>query len=434
MGELLEIERLQHELDLFYDQKVAFREKGRIRLLQLFTTTYDIFDASRYGFEYEAVHEKDIVSVLNRILSFKPDIIMSQDSIIKAKRYYDHQHILYIDDNDYSAYIWLFPYMTINKNEMHFYDWKNCFSSFGRLYGDDSVYRHVICSTLAPGAVFMEPELDIPDEFDTDICIVAGSNSSVSRIKAYIEYSCMTWMKHGGSDCLREKLKTVLYNMIDIFLQRMDETGELLEDLEVYEEVFWELAEEFADEFRGISLESQKYFFKLIRMLIGYGAYRRLIAKWVVESGYRVELWGDSWENEYGVEKYYKGKVCDREELKRIYNRSKICLFTNPDFGLHTSMFEMVSSKTLCLAYNNDNITLASVKDYFVDGESIVLYKNRTELMEKITYYLQHMEQRKEIICRGYHIVKENKLYREWQLTKVVEKAVELAKQNMDMS
>ena len=50
MGELLEIERLQHELDLFYDRKVSFREKGKIRLLQLFTTTYDIFDVSRYGF------------------------------------------------------------------------------------------------------------------------------------------------------------------------------------------------------------------------------------------------------------------------------------------------------------------------------------------------------------------------------------------------
>lgn len=429
----MEVERIRHELDIFYDQKTFFRKKGEIRLLQLFVTDYEIFDSSKFGFVYEAFNDRDIIAVLRKILLFKPDIIMVYDSIMVAKKYYNHDHILYINDNDYSAYTWLLPHIRINKNEIHFYIWKEVYNRFEKWYGDDSIYRHVICNTLLPGNIFMNPELEIPEKFDTDIVVVAGSNSSLSRVKVYIEYMCEQWMRYVEQDYLKEKLKKVLWRMIDIFYERMDETGELVEEEEAYISEFWDLMGKDSEFFQTFSAHCQEYFFKLLRMLVGYSAYRRLIIKWIIEGGYGVDLWGETWENEQGMEQYYKGKISSREELKRVYNSSKICLFTNPDFGLHCSVFEMISSKSLCIAYHNDNISVASLKDYFVDGESIVLYKNKKELLEKINFYLHHMDKRRGIINRGYQIVKRHKLYREYQLTQTVEKAVEYAKKNMNM-
>lgn len=425
-----EIEKLKEKLNIYYDQKNSFREKDNFRLLLLGSGLYDTYELARFGFVYDAVDENDTTAVLNKILSFKPDAIASYDSVMRAKEHYDHKNILYININDYGPYIYLLPYIKVWKNEIHLYDYTACHELLGQLYGDDSIYQHVAYKKMVPGVSLLEQKTDISKTFDTDIVVISASNSSISKTKRYIDWLCMQWMCGLENNCTREKMKIVLYEMLDIFYLKMDETGEFIEDEKIYMQVFWELMGDDLKGMHGISKDNSQYFSHLLCMLIGASAYRRLIIKWIIERGYKVQLWGESWKNEPGMEAYYKGNIDSREELVRVYNRSKISLFTNVFLGVHVSVFEMISSKSLCLAYQNSNTTMASLTDYFKDRESIVFYKNRQELFEQIDYYLKHMDKRKEVIDKGYQIIREQNLFWEYQFTRTVEKAIELAKNN----
>ena len=322
----------------------------------------------------------------------------------------------------------------MRKNEIHFYNFKGFHEIYGKSYGDDSIYQHIVYAKMVPGIALLEQQLEIPEKFETDIVIISASNSSISRTKEYIDGLCACWMNNFGHSSLKDKMKEVLYSMLDILYAEMDRTGELIEEEEAYIKIFEELMGDSYEKFQEISMDNRQYFFHLLRLLIGGSVYRRLIIKWVVESGYKVEVWGNSWENEEELKAYYKGNIYSREQLARVYNRSRISLFTNPYAGAHVSVFEMISSKSLCLAYHNDNTTTASLKDYFKEEESIVIYKNRQELFEKIDFYMKNTDRRTEIINRGYQIIKDQKLYWEYQFTEEIENAVELAKKNMDMS
>ncbi|NLJ96415.1 MAG: glycosyltransferase family 1 protein [Clostridiales bacterium] len=45
--------------------------------------------------------------------------------------------------------------------------------------------------------------------------------------------------------------------------------------------------------------------------------------------------------------------------------------------------------------------------DYFEDGNDLVIYENEEDLHNKIRYYLQHDDERKQIAINGYKKVKE---------------------------
>lgn len=431
---LYEIECLTEKLNAFYDKKTSFREKSEFRVLQLGPGSYDLFDLTRVGFVCDSVGENDTTDVLKKILTFKPDAIISYDTTIRAREHYNHKNILYINNNDYASYIYLLPYLNVPKNEVILYNYTECHDLLGKLYGDNSIYQHIVYNKMLPGVSALEQQREIADVFDTDIVVVSASNSSLSRTKGYIEWMCWHLGVCGSAENnLREKIKDVLYKMLDIFYVKMDETGVFIEEESVYLQTFWDLMGNDLSKIQGIFVENEQYLSHLLYILIGISVYRRLIIKWIIEGGYKVELWGGSWENEPGLEEHYKGNIDSREDLAKVYNRSKISLFTNVYLGVHVSVFEMISSKSLCLAYHNSNTTAAALTDYFVDGESIVLYKNRQELLEKIDYYLKHMDKRKEIIERGYQIIKEQKLYWEYQFTEIIKQTIELAKENMDM-
>ncbi len=60
-------------------------------------------------------------------------------------------------------------------------------------------------------------------------------------------------------------------------------------------------------------------------------------------------------------------------------------------------VFEIVGSGGFLLTQNADNLY-----EYFVDGKEIAIFNNKKELLEKINFYLQNEELRKEIALNGY--------------------------------
>lgn len=59
--------------------------------------------------------------------------------------------------------------------------------------------------------------------------------------------------------------------------------------------------------------------------------------------------------------------------------------------------FEVPACGTLEMTQDADDL-----KEYYKLGEEIVVYKDNKDLVEKIKYYLAHLEEREEIVKRGY--------------------------------
>ena len=59
--------------------------------------------------------------------------------------------------------------------------------------------------------------------------------------------------------------------------------------------------------------------------------------------------------------------------------------------------FEIPGCRGFLLTHNADNL-----KDYYIEGKEIVIFRDTKDLIEKIRYYLKHETEREEIAKAGY--------------------------------
>ncbi len=99
------------------------------------------------------------------------------------------------------------------------------------------------------------------------------------------------------------------------------------------------------------------------------------------------------------------------EERAEIYRNSRINLhFTHRcvSSGVPQEVFEIMASGGFVLTNFQPEIP-----ENFVIGEHLETFVNERELLEKISYYLEHEEERERIACAGQQAVREYHLYRE---------------------
>lgn len=99
-----------------------------------------------------------------------------------------------------------------------------------------------------------------------------------------------------------------------------------------------------------------------------------------------VQCFGRGWPN----------GMLDFPDVAKIHNRSKISI--NFSKGADGSLqmkgrpFEIAACNTLLLCEHVENL-----EQYYKKDEEVVVFKNKAELKEKINYYLEHDEERKQI-------------------------------------
>ncbi len=115
----------------------------------------------------------------------------------------------------------------------------------------------------------------------------------------------------------------------------------------------------------------------------------------------------DSSELEYVVN---KGYIDYLREMPKVFRSSKINLnFTVRTIksGIPLRVFDILGAGGFLITNYQEDLA-----EYFTIGEDLVVYENEEDLINKVSYYLQHEEERIRIAENGYRKVKQYHTYR----------------------
>ena len=140
-------------------------------------------------------------------------------------------------------------------------------------------------------------------------------------------------------------------------------------------------------------------------LFVGRPGYERISAKWAIESGFEVALFGDGWQNKAPIE-FYKGEYIDNEELHKYYSSAKIVL---NDTRTDMKKTGFISNRVFDVTASGGFL----ISDYMEEiehlyGDSIPMFKTKEELKNLLNYYLAHPEERKEKAKRAQEITLKN--------------------------
>ncbi len=175
----------------------------------------------------------------------------------------------------------------------------------------------------------------------------------------------------------------------------------------------------------------EKYDIVFIGRLDGeYNDYRLIILDFLISNGVDINIWtwyiSEEFLLKYPLVKNQIRGSAYGTDMYRIYAQSKIVLnMHNPTVwsgsslstaqsGGNMRLFEVPVTKTLQIADK-------CPRDWFKDGDEIVLYKNNQDLLQKINYFIDNDEERERIAKNGYE-----KLVKEHQYKHRVKKIFEI--------
>lgn len=100
---------------------------------------------------------------------------------------------------------------------------------------------------------------------------------------------------------------------------------------------------------------------------------------------------------------HFHGGVNYEEEMPLVFNRSKINLnisLKSIQSGIPLRVFDILGAKGFCIT--NYQPELAEI---FEIGKDLVVYDSIPDLLDKVSYYLEHEKEREEIAYNGYRKV-----------------------------
>lgn len=136
-------------------------------------------------------------------------------------------------------------------------------------------------------------------------------------------------------------------------------------------------------------------------LFVGRPGYERISAKWAIESGFEVALFGSGWQHKAPAE-FYKGDYIDNNDLHKYYASAKIVLNdTREDMKkagfISNRVFDVTASGGFLISDYMPEIELFY-------GNNIPMFKNKEELAILLDYYLAHPEERLKKARRAQEI------------------------------
>ena len=132
-------------------------------------------------------------------------------------------------------------------------------------------------------------------------------------------------------------------------------------------------------------------------------------------SDFDISIWGPRWDEiseNSPLNFLVKGLSLDVDEWVKAYSGSKIILNNISSFApyvdnmMNTRIFEILACKAFQLVDTRDDILM-----HFTSGLELVCYSSIEELRKLFNYYLDHMDEAREIAAHGYNKVKKLHTY-----------------------
>lgn len=101
-----------------------------------------------------------------------------------------------------------------------------------------------------------------------------------------------------------------------------------------------------------------------------------------------------------GFSKYYMNRDVQTSEVNKLYSRAKIVInihHKQTKYSANTRFFELMGSRTFQIVDETGYI-----RDEFIPDETVVCYRSREELMDKIRKYLDNQELRERVAQNAY--------------------------------
>lgn len=128
---------------------------------------------------------------------------------------------------------------------------------------------------------------------------------------------------------------------------------------------------------------------------------------------FNLGIWGPGWHNlsvTSPIKSFVRGGQTKPDEWIKIYSASKISFCSHhhdpsgkvPCYQASPRVFEVMACGTMLMCDDQPD-----VRRLFMDGEHLVIYRDIDELREKVSYYLEHEDERKRIAENGMREVLE---------------------------
>lgn len=139
-------------------------------------------------------------------------------------------------------------------------------------------------------------------------------------------------------------------------------------------------------------------------LFVGRPGYERISAKWAIESGFNVALYGSGWK--HIAPELFMGDYIDNNELHKYYSSAKIVLNDTredmkKDGFISNRVFDVTASGGFLISDYMEEI------EHFY-GDSIPMFKTKEELKQLLDYYLAHPEERAKKAKRAQEITLKN--------------------------
>lgn len=207
------------------------------------------------------------------------------------------------------------------------------------------------------------------------------------------------------------------------------ETGELFYSEEVFEEyIKGALSYHYNLTLR---LEVLKYLAEDMCMWFNQRVFRQALVDWILDAGFtNIKLWGNGWMIDDKYKKYAMGPAENGETLSKIYQASKIVIGNNIMTTSAARAWEtMLSGGFYMSNYIPEEEDVTDIRKIIEVDKDVVMFFNREDLIEKLHYYLEHEEERKEMIRRGQKAALENMTF-DILMKKVIEEVAERLEEN----
>jgi spore maturation protein CgeB len=234
--------------------------------------------------------------------------------------------------------------------------------------------------------------------YSCDICMVCHTSDVDGFITKFVNQ-------------FPENLREPVYVICQGYRSYVYETGDLFYSKEAFEQfISGSLVQHYGIMVDSATLEA---FAEDMQLELNQRLFRQAIADWLIEAGYtNLKLWGDDWLKEKRYEKYAMGPAENGATLSKILQSSKIVLGNNVNGTGAAGVWETMLSGAFYMSnYVPPEEDYVDIRKDMTEGENLVIFHNKQDLLDKVAFYLSHEDERKQMAEKGTQFALEHRTY-----------------------